>query len=98
MNCDGGIGNHSEMTGCGSVLHNHKGEFIFAFSHRLQHVSTTEARVWAIYHDLGIAWGKRFRKLLVESDSVLAINFLYENDVYKLNYTHIYKFKILLLN
>lgn len=57
-------------------MRNHKGEFIFAFKHKLQNVSATEAEIWAILHGLSIAWRKGFRNLLIESDSCIAINLL----------------------
>lgn len=43
---------------------------------KLDHCSTLEAELWGIYHGINIAWSRGFRNLIVESDSVDAIEAL----------------------
>lgn len=64
------------MAGCGGVLRDHSGKFIFAFSHKLETSSFLEAELWAIYHGLSISWGKGFKQLIIASDCSAAINLL----------------------
>lgn len=66
------------MAGCGGILRNEQGEFLFAFAYKLDHCSVLEAELWAIYHGLSIVWGRGFRNLVVESDSANAIRLLSE--------------------
>lgn len=76
LNCDGVVSGASSLAGCGGILINDSGEFLFAFSHKLEPCSVLEAELWAIYHGMSIAWGRGFRNLIVESESANAIKLL----------------------
>lgn len=46
---------------------------VFAFSHRLDACTSLEAELWGLYHGLSLAWGKGYKKMIIETDSMEAI-------------------------
>lgn len=49
---------------------------IVAYTHKLDPSSSLETELWSIYHGLYLAWGRRVRKLVVESNNEEAIKLL----------------------
>lgn len=49
---------------------------VFAFSHKLDMCTSLEEELWAIYHGLSVTVRKGFLKIIVESDSLSAIELL----------------------
>lgn len=76
LNCDAAVRDAGRNAGCGGVLRDCFGRLIFAFSHKLETCNAIEAEMWSIYHGVSIAYGKGFDKILVESDSMEAIEML----------------------
>lgn len=78
LNCDGAVSGAGAMAGCRGILRDASGKFIFAFSHKLEPCSVLEAELWAIYHGLSLAWGRGFRNIIIDSDSINAVKLLSE--------------------
>lgn len=70
------MSNTSRVIGCGVFLRDSSGGFIFAFTNRLNSYSVIEAELWGIYHGFFFAWNKGYKKVVVESNSSLAIELL----------------------
>lgn len=62
-----------------TILRDQDGNFIFAFSQRLEVCSVLEAELKGIYHGLWVAWNKGFKQLEVETNSMEAINSLVDD-------------------
>lgn len=56
MNCDAFVTNNNQFVGCGGILQDAHGDFVFAFSHRLEAYIALEAELWGIYHGVSLAW------------------------------------------
>lgn len=69
LNVDDSVREVGSLAGCGGVLRNSHGDFVLGFSQKLHSCSVLEAEVWVIFHGLQIAWGKGWRKTIVQSDS-----------------------------
>ncbi|PNX75801.1 ribonuclease H, partial [Trifolium pratense] len=70
LNCDGAVTDYGLKASCEGVLRNSDGEFIVGFSRNLGTCSITT------YQGLQVAIGKGFQKILIESDSLAAINII----------------------
>lgn len=55
LNCDASVNSNGRVAGCGGILHDHHGNFIFAFAHRIHPCSVMEAELRGILHGLTIA-------------------------------------------
>lgn len=86
LNCDGSVTNHGQSAGCGGILRNSSGNFVFAFTHRLNGCFALEAELWGIYHGLCFAWNKGYKKVIVACDSTVAIDLLFDRNV--INHPH----------
>lgn len=76
LNCDGSVTSNGHAAGCGGILRDQRGNLMFAFSHRLEACSVLELELWGVYPGISLAWGRGYRKLIVEVDSVEAIELL----------------------
>jgi hypothetical protein len=76
LNTDGSMVDLGSNAACGGILRDSNGCFLVAFAARLHNVSMLEAELWGIYHGLKLAWERGFRKIIVYSDSLIAINLL----------------------
>lgn len=76
VNSDGAVSHPSGNAACGGVLRGRDGNFITAFTNHLGVCSGVHAKLWAIFLGVQIAGDSGFDKICVESDSLLAINFL----------------------
>lgn len=76
LNCDGARSEVSRCAACGGILRDHVGEFRLAFTLYLGDCSVLDAELWAILYGIRLACARGFRQIMVESDSLLAINML----------------------
>lgn len=76
LNCDGSIRDNGRSEGCGGVLRDEHGDFILAFTQRLQACSSLEVELWGILHGLQIAWSKNLKSIVVETDSLDALELI----------------------
>lgn len=77
LNCDGTVRNNGKDAACGGLLRNSHGSF--GFSQRLEVDLVLESELWGIYHGLRLAWGRGYKKLLVETDSQEVLDLLTGN-------------------
>ena len=76
LNTDGSMVELGSNAACRGILRDSDSCFLVAFAARLHNVSVLEAKLWGIYHGLKLAWERGFRKIIVYSDSLIAINLL----------------------
>ena len=74
LNVDGAFEVRKWQGSCGGLIRNDAGEFLGGFSMNIGSCSVLEAELWGIYYGLDMAWKTRIRKLVLESDSLHAIN------------------------
>ncbi|KAK7272851.1 hypothetical protein RIF29_13891 [Crotalaria pallida] len=81
LNTDGSFFQAPESAACGGIMRDHIGSFVSAFSCQLGNCSIIDAELWAILHGLRLAYGRGLRRVVMESDSLVAIRFLQEGCV-----------------
>ncbi|KAF7811130.1 putative ribonuclease H protein At1g65750 family [Senna tora] len=62
------------LSACGGIARDSVGRFIIGFMRSLGDASVLNAELWGIFCALEVAWSAGFKKVLVESDSLLAVN------------------------
>ena len=73
LNVDGSALGTSEHSAAGGLCRDSNGEWCFGFTSRLGPGIALHAELQAIKFGLQIAWDRGFRKILLESDSLLAV-------------------------
>ncbi|RYR08369.1 hypothetical protein Ahy_B05g076024 [Arachis hypogaea] len=76
MNVDGSFFSHTRNASCGGLFCNHLGRFVTGFSCNLGGCSIMQAELWGIIKGLQIAVANKFRWVVIESDSEMAIKFV----------------------
>lgn len=76
VNCDGAVSHNPRNAACGGVIRDTYGNMIVAFAKHLGDCSSLQAELWAIFYGVQLAKDRGFDRLKVESDSMIAINFL----------------------
>ena len=69
LNTNGLVQQQGSIAACDSIVRNHDGAFMGAFSSNLGFCSITFAELWAIFIDLKSVFQKGFKQVLVETDS-----------------------------
>ena len=77
-NTDGSVQGPHHIAGCGGVGRDMYGNWLFGFSRNLGTSNVLWTELWAIQSMLQLAWNRRVPKLLVESDSAVAIKLVNE--------------------
>ncbi|CAL5427260.1 unnamed protein product [Camellia sinensis] len=78
MNTDGSASGDPRDGGFGGLINDEKGIWIYSFYGKLTNCSCIEAEIWAIYRGLIIAFEKGYKDLIIETDSMDAIDMLKE--------------------
>ncbi|KAF7803041.1 hypothetical protein G2W53_042152 [Senna tora] len=73
VNTDGSYYSEQNSMACGGVARDKDNNWIFGFSKRLGRGNALHAEIWGILQGLKIAWEKGYKKVIIESDSSLAI-------------------------
>ncbi|KAF7826588.1 ribonuclease H [Senna tora] len=76
LNVDGSYWNHIKSSGCGGVIRDYRGRWILGFARRMGRGSSINAEVWGILTGLQVAWDLGVSGVILESDSLTAINFI----------------------
>lgn len=76
LNCDGVVTNYGSKAGCGGVLRDEDGRFIFGFAGGLGSCSITQAELWAILNGSQKTKERGITKVIVESDSMAAVRLI----------------------
>ena len=69
------------IAGAGGVLRDQMGSWIRGFARNIGICSSVTAELWAIYEGLLLTWDKGFRKVVLESDSRVAVGFITGDNV-----------------
>ncbi|KAF7833187.1 putative ribonuclease H protein At1g65750 family [Senna tora] len=70
----------TKLASCGGTIRDTTGNWWCEFIANLGSASVLSAELWGIFHGLKTAWEQRFRKVILESDSSLAINHVKSNN------------------
>lgn len=68
--------NGGNNAACGNVARDAKGNLIFGFAHKLDNCSVLEVKLWGLYHEICLTWGRGYHKVVIESNSANAIELL----------------------
>ncbi|XP_061354128.1 uncharacterized protein LOC133298795 [Gastrolobium bilobum] len=74
VNTDGASCGNPGVATCGGVIRNSQGIWLNGFAYKLGFCSSFKAELWGILRGLEMAWSKGYRKIILESDSLLASN------------------------
>lgn len=78
VNSDGAVTNFGTKAGCGGVLRDEDGRFIFGFAAGLGSCSITQAELWTILIGLKQIKERGLQKIRVDSDSMTAVRLINE--------------------
>lgn len=76
INSDGSLFPESHRAACGGILRDHQGRFLAGYSVKLGNCSILKAELWGMLHGIKIAKDRGYNKVLLESDSEVAIGLL----------------------
>ncbi|KAF7842214.1 reverse transcriptase [Senna tora] len=79
INVDGSHRKDDNSICCGGVVRDNSGRWITGFTKRLGHGSAFQAEIWAILLGLRFSHDKGFPKVIIETDSIMALNFVQSN-------------------
>lgn len=69
MNVDAAVKMGESSAGCGGIVRDQDGNFIFGFSMKISQCPVLEEECLALLHGLRLIWGRGFRAGIMESDS-----------------------------
>lgn len=78
VNVDGAVSGLGETAAVGGVMRNYRGEFLFGFAFHLGSGTTTEPELEAILMGISLARTHGQRRVIIESDSLAAVNLIEE--------------------
>ncbi|KAF7823171.1 putative ribonuclease H protein At1g65750 family [Senna tora] len=84
FNVDAASRESLNLTACGGIARDSDGRFLIGFMRNLGDGSVLNAELWGISCALEVAWRSRFKKVLVESDCLLAVNLV--NDSFSVSH------------
>ncbi|EOY30590.1 Uncharacterized protein TCM_037746 [Theobroma cacao] len=73
LNADGSARGQPGLTASGGLIRDEAGHWILGFNYKLGISFALNSELWGLYRGLKICWNKSYRKVQVESDSLLAI-------------------------
>ncbi|EOY04279.1 Non-LTR retroelement reverse transcriptase-like [Theobroma cacao] len=73
LNVDGSAKGQPGMAAAGGVIRYEVGNWLLGFNYKIGISCSLQAELWALYWGLTLCWDKGFRKVQVESDSLLAV-------------------------
>ncbi|EOY16798.1 Uncharacterized protein TCM_035679 [Theobroma cacao] len=73
LNVDGSARGQPEMATVGGVITDEVGNWLLGFNYKIGISCSLQVELWALYWGLTLCWDKGFRKVQVESDSLLAV-------------------------
>lgn len=76
LNCDGARSTSHGKATSGGIFCNDNGGFCFGFSVSLGDCSILSAELWAVLYGVRFAWARGYTKIMIESDSLLAVNLI----------------------
>jgi ribonuclease HI len=82
INVDGCSKGNPGLVGAGGVIRDAMGRWIVGFALNIGICTSVGAELWAITNGLKLAWSKGFRKIILESDSSLAVDLITKNKIF----------------
>ncbi|KAH0977304.1 hypothetical protein GBA52_027023 [Prunus armeniaca] len=79
LNVDGSLMRSSGSIGAGGVIRDHLGNWIGGFAVNLGKWQILEAELWSLFFGLNLAITRRIMDIVVEMDSVNAVNLILSN-------------------
>ncbi|KAE8709897.1 hypothetical protein F3Y22_tig00110328pilonHSYRG00789 [Hibiscus syriacus] len=76
LNVDGAVSSTTKHGAIGGVFRDNEGSWILGFNKALGILQPLHAELWAIYVGIQIAWDHGFEFLVIQSDSMEAVNLL----------------------
>ena len=76
INTDGSSSGNPGPTGAGGLARTHAGTWLWGFFLNLGCTNNTVAKLWGIRTALTLAWDKGHRRVLLQSDSLLAVKWI----------------------
>ncbi|XVF17428.1 hypothetical protein REPUB_Repub10bG0121500 [Reevesia pubescens] len=73
VNVDGSVKSHNLSATAGGVIRNEKGDWLTGFTYVVGIANVLTAEIWAIYQGLKLCGERGFKKVQLESDSLMAI-------------------------
>ncbi|KAF7800797.1 putative ribonuclease H protein [Senna tora] len=80
INVDGSYKSNTSSSACGGVARDHDGNWLFGFSKKIGASSALHAEIWSIWTAMKIAKDKDLPRIIIETDSKLALDLLLKND------------------
>lgn len=74
MNSDRGVDGKSDNVAAGGLMRDHKEDWVVGYGRNLEVSWVMKAELHVILDGVRIAWDKRVRRLLVESDSRITVD------------------------
>ncbi|KAE8669528.1 hypothetical protein F3Y22_tig00112231pilonHSYRG00194 [Hibiscus syriacus] len=82
LNVDGVVSSTTKNGAIGGVFSDNEGSWILGFNKTLVILQPLHAELWAIYVGLQVAWDHGFELLIIQSDSMEAVNLLNKPDAH----------------
>ncbi|KAF7833065.1 Non-LTR retroelement reverse transcriptase [Senna tora] len=76
FNVDGAKNEAFDMSACGGVARDDEGRFLIGFMRKIGTGSVLNAELWSILCALEVAWNAGFKKLVIETDCLTAVNII----------------------
>jgi ribonuclease HI len=81
INVDGCSKGNPGVAGAGGIIRDAMGRWIVGFALNIGICTSVSAELWAITNGLKSAWSKGFQKIILESDSSLAVDLITKNKI-----------------
>lgn len=89
MNTDGAAKNNTGAAGAGGIIRTSRGETVGMFAANCGFTSATKAELLAVLKGLAVAWNGRYKRVIVEVDSMVVIRSLLGDNNTSSPYFHI---------
>ncbi|KAK7268446.1 hypothetical protein RIF29_21144 [Crotalaria pallida] len=71
-----GRAKQNDQARCGGLIRGTDGEWLRGFSMSLGSCPNVDAEIWGLYHGLLMAWNLQFTRVIIETDSFIAVQLL----------------------
>lgn len=76
VNTDASVSGNGGLASCGGLIRDEDGRWIVGFAKKVGRCDVLKAEFWGIYEGLKLAWSLNLRRVIVESDSLNAVNWI----------------------
>jgi len=83
LNSDGACRDLGHIFGCGGIFRDTDGQWIKSYTKKIGACDALHAEMWGLYLGIEMAWREHFDHLIVESDSKILIDMIF--DKFKFN-------------